>query len=130
MKWRIDSDVHGAAKWCREMLAAFDRDGADRLLLLGDMLYHGPRNDLPEEYAPKAVLAMLNERRDKILAVRGNCDTEVDQMVLTFPMMADYAVLPPVILTVPVLPATCTPAVDNFAPVPEVVTVRSISVMI
>ena len=94
MKWMIASDVHGSAKWCREMLAAFDREGADRLLLLGDLLYHGPRNDLPEEYAPKAVLAMLNERRDKILAVRGNCDTEVDQMVLTFPIMADYAVLP------------------------------------
>ena len=94
MKWMIASDVHGSAKWCREMLEAFDREGADRLLLLGDLLYHGPRNDLPEEYAPKAVLAMLNERRDKILAVRGNCDTEVDQMVLTFPIMADYAVLP------------------------------------
>ena len=78
MKWMIASDVHGSAKWCREMLEAFDWEGADRLLLLGDLLYHGPRNDLPEEYAPKAVLAMLNERRDKILAVRGNCDTEVD----------------------------------------------------
>ena len=93
MKMMIASDIHGSARFCREMLAAFDRERADRLLLLGDILYHGPRNDLPEEYAPKEVLAMLNGRKNRILCVRGNCDTEVDQMVLDFPMMADYAVL-------------------------------------
>ena len=94
MKWMIASDIHGSAKWCRELLSAFEAGGYDRLLLLGDILYHGPRNDLPEEYAPKAVIAMLNPIKDKLLCVRGNCDTEVDQMVLDFPILADYAVLP------------------------------------
>ena len=93
MKWMIASDIHGSAYYCRELLAAFDREGADRLLLLGDILYHGPRNDLPREYAPKEVLAMLNERSDRIFCVRGNCDTEVDQMVLTFPILADYCLI-------------------------------------
>ena len=94
MKWLIASDLHGSARYTRELLSAFDREQADRLLLLGDILYHGPRNDLPEEYAPKAVIAMLSERKERILCVRGNCDTEVDQMVLPFPILADYAVLP------------------------------------
>ena len=93
MKWMIASDIHGSACWCRRLLNAFEREGADRLVLLGDLLYHGPRNALPEEYAPMEVAAMLNGYRDKILAVRGNCDAEIDQMVLEFPMMADYAVL-------------------------------------
>ena len=93
MKLMIASDIHGAAGYCRELLAAFDREGADRLLLLGDILYHGPRNDLPDEYAPKQVLAMLNERRERLFCVRGNCDTEVDQMVLPFPVLADYCLL-------------------------------------
>ena len=93
MKWMIASDIHGSAYYCREMLAAYDREGADRLLLLGDILYHGPRNDLPKEYAPKEVLAMLNQRKDRILCVRGNCDGEVDQMVLEFPILADYSIL-------------------------------------
>ena len=89
----IASDIHGSAFYCRKMLEAFDREQADRLLLLGDVLYHGPRNDLPEEYAPKEVIGMLNLIRDRIICVRGNCDTEVDQMVLKFPIMADYCVL-------------------------------------
>ena len=93
MKWMIASDIHGSAYYCRELLAAFEREKANRLLLLGDVLYHGPRNDLPREYAPKEVIAMLNGMRDKILCVRGNCDTEVDQMVLEFPVLADYAIL-------------------------------------
>ncbi|MBQ6257480.1 MAG: phosphodiesterase [Clostridia bacterium] len=93
MKLFIASDIHGSAVFCREMLEAYDREKADRLLLLGDILYHGPRNDLPEGYAPKEVIALLNERRQDILCVRGNCDTEVDQMVLQFPIMADYALL-------------------------------------
>ena len=94
MKFFIASDVHGSAYWCQKMLDAFEKSGADRLLLLGDILYHGPRNDLPEGYAPKEVIAMLNPLSDKILCVRGNCEAEVDQMVLTFPVMADYAVIP------------------------------------
>ena len=75
------------------LLKAYDREKADRLLLLGDVLYHGPRNDLPDGYAPKEVIPMLNARKNDILCIRGNCDTEVDQMVLDFPLMADYALL-------------------------------------
>lgn len=94
MKWMIASDLHGSAYYCRAMLEAFQREGADRLLLLGDLLYHGPRNDLPREYAPKEVIPLLNGMKDKLLCVRGNCDSEVDQMVLEFPILADYSVLP------------------------------------
>ena len=94
MKWMIASDLHGSAYYCRKMLEALEREGADRLFLLGDLLYHGPRNDLPREYAPKEVIPLLNGKREKLLCVRGNCDAEVDQMVLEFPVLADYAVLP------------------------------------
>lgn len=93
MKWMIASDIHGSEYYCKKMLEAFDREEADRLLLLGDILYHGPRNDLPREYQPKKVIELLNARKDKLLCVRGNCDTEVDQMVLEFPITADYAIL-------------------------------------
>ena len=94
MKWMIASDVHGSGTWCRKMFERLEAEKADRLLLLGDLLYHGPRNDLPDGYAPKAVIAMLNEHRDIILTVRGNCEAEVDQMVLSFPVLAEYAVMP------------------------------------
>lgn len=94
MKLMIASDIHGSAYYCRALLDAFESQQADRLLLLGDILYHGPRNDLPKDYAPKEVLLMLNARKDRIFCVRGNCDTEVDQMVLEFPIMADYCILP------------------------------------
>ena len=93
MKWMIASDIHGSAYYCEKLLEAYKREEADRLLLLGDILYHGPRNDLPEGYAPKKVIEMLNAVSDKLLCVRGNCDTEVDQMVLEFPILADYAIL-------------------------------------
>lgn len=93
MKWMIASDIHGSAYYCRQMIEAYKKEQADRLLLLGDILYHGPRNDLPEEYNPKAVIEMLNKMKEDILSVRGNCDTEVDQMVLAFPILADYAIL-------------------------------------
>lgn len=94
MKWMIASDLHGSAYYCRQMLDAFEREKADRLFLLGDLLYHGPRNDLPRDYAPKQVIPLLNGIKEKLLCVRGNCDAEVDQMVLEFPVLADYAVLP------------------------------------
>lgn len=93
MKWLIASDIHGSAYYCKELIAASEREKADKILLLGDILYHGPRNDLPRDYAPKQVIEMLNGISDKILCVRGNCDTEVDQMVLGFPILADYAIL-------------------------------------
>ena len=93
MKWMIASDIHGSASWCRRLLEKYAEETADRLILLGDVLYHGPRNDLPDEYAPKKVIEMLNGMSDSILCVRGNCDTEVDQMVLNFPVLADYALL-------------------------------------
>lgn len=93
MKYLIASDLHGSAAYTAQLLAAFEREGAARLVLLGDILYHGPRNDLPEGYAPKEVISLLAPLKDKILAVRGNCDTEVDQMVLPFPILADYAIL-------------------------------------
>ncbi len=93
MKLMIASDIHGSARYCRELLEAYEREEAGRLLLLGDLLYHGPRNDLPEEYAPKEVITMLNEKKEELLCVRGNCDTEVDQMVLEFPIMAEYCIL-------------------------------------
>lgn len=94
MKFLIASDIHGSAKYCKMLLSAFQNEKADKMLILGDILYHGPRNDLPESYAPKEIIAMLNPLKDKLLCVRGNCDTEVDQMVLDFPILADYAVIP------------------------------------
>lgn len=93
MKLMIASDIHGSALYCGQLLEAMDREQPDRLLLLGDILYHGPRNDLPEGYDPKTVIAMLNARKQDLVCVRGNCDTEVDQMVLGFPIMADYCLL-------------------------------------
>ena len=93
MKLMIASDLHGSATACKKLLDTFTASGAERLILLGDLLYHGPRNDLPEGYDPKAVIAMLSEYADRLFCVRGNCDTEVDQMVLPFPIMAETALL-------------------------------------
>jgi len=94
MKYFIASDIHGSAYYCRKMLEAFEREKCSRMILLGDILYHGPRNDLPRDYAPKEVIAMLNPLKDRIWCVRGNCEAEVDQMVLEFPVLADYMILP------------------------------------
>lgn len=93
MKLMIASDIHGSAFWCEKMLWAFENEKAERLILLGDLLYHGPRNDLPKDYAPKKVIEMLNAHKDEILCVRGNCEAEVDQMVLEFPVLAEYALI-------------------------------------
>ena len=93
MKYFIASDLHGSAYYCRLMMDAFAREKADRMLLLGDVLYHGPRNDLPKDYAPKECIAMLSTLKDRIFGVRGNCEADIDQVVLPFPMSADYALL-------------------------------------
>ena len=93
MKWMIASDIHGSAAYLEKLLEAYKQEKADRMLLLGDLIYHGPRNDLPEGYQPKRVIELLNGMKDDILCVRGNCEAEVDQMVLEFPVMAEYAIL-------------------------------------
>ena len=93
MKLLIASDIHGSAKYCRELIGALEREQAEKLVLLGDILYHGPRNPLPEEYAPAEVVKLLGGIKEKILCVRGNCDSEVDQMVLPFPILSDYGVI-------------------------------------
>ena len=93
MKLVIASDIHGSAFWCRKLCDLIEAEQPDRILLLGDLLYHGPRNDLPKEYAPKQVIPMLSSLKEKIIAVRGNCEAEVDQMVLPFPCLADFSQL-------------------------------------
>ena len=93
MKLVIASDIHGSAFWCRKLVEVIEEVQPDKILLLGDILYHGPRNDLPREYGPKQVIPMLSAYKDRILCVRGNCEAEVDQMVLPFPCMADCALL-------------------------------------
>lgn len=90
MKLMFASDLHGSATCCKEMIEVYQKEKAERLVLLGDLLYHGPRNDIPEGYEPKEVARMLNERKNELLCVRGNCDSEVDQMMLEFPILADY----------------------------------------
>jgi len=94
MKLMIASDIHGSAYWCAKLIDAWKGEGMPRMLLLGDLLYHGPRNDLPKDYAPKQVIDMLNGIKEYLLCVRGNCEAEVDQMVLKFPVMADYCAIP------------------------------------
>ena len=93
MKFVIASDIHGSAFWCEKLLAVIGEVKPDQILLLGDLLYHGPRNDLPRDYAPKKVIPMLSAYKDKIICVRGNCEAEVDQMVLPFSCMADCALV-------------------------------------
>ena len=93
MKLLIASDIHGSAYWCSKLMEVMDQFDPDHLILLGDLLYHGPRNDLPRDYAPKQVIPMLSQYADRIIAVRGNCEAEVDQMVLPFPCMADFSQL-------------------------------------
>lgn len=93
MKLLFASDIHGDYSSCQELINSFKSEKADMLVLSGDLLYHGPRNDLPEGYNPKKVIELLNSLSDKIIAVRGNCDGEVDQMVLDFPIMADYSLI-------------------------------------
>ena len=93
MKIMIASDIHGFINYAEKLIDAYRKSGAKRLVLLGDLLYHGPRNDLAQGYNPKAVIELLNSVKNELLCVRGNCDTEVDQVVLDFPIMSDYAVM-------------------------------------
>jgi len=95
MKLLIASDLHGSAYYCEKLMGCIQAEAPDQILLLGDLLYHGPRNDLPQGYGPKQVIPMLSALAPKVLAVRGNCEAEVDQMVLAFPCMADYLLLSP-----------------------------------
>ncbi|MCD7785036.1 MAG: phosphodiesterase [Oscillospiraceae bacterium] len=93
MKLMIASDIHGSAYYCRELIERFRLEKPEKLILLGDILYHGPRNALPKDYNPAEVAEMLNEIKDSILAIRGNCDSEVDQMMLHFPILSDSALV-------------------------------------
>ena len=95
MKYLVASDIHGSAYYLRQLVDCIEKEAPDRILLLGDLLYHGPRNDLPLEYNPKECIKMLNSDifTGKVLCVRGNCDAEVDQMVINFPIMSDYAII-------------------------------------
>ena len=93
MKLLIASDIHGSAQYCQKLITAIEKEAPSKVLLLGDLLYHGPRNDLPAGYAPKEVAAMLNGIKEKLICVRGNCDSEVDQMMLEFPILSDSAML-------------------------------------
>lgn len=93
MKLLICSDIHGDLDSMKDVLGAYEKEKAEKILILGDLLYHGPRNDLPKSYAPKEVIELLNANKEIVMSVRGNCDTEVDQMVLNFPILADYAYL-------------------------------------
>ena len=91
MKLLICSDIHGDADSAAALIQRLEKDAADKIIILGDIIYHGPRNDLPNGYAPKKVISALSALSEKIIAVRGNCDTEVDQMVLPFPILSDYS---------------------------------------
>ena len=93
MKILFISDIHGVPSTLKAALEKGEEYGFDKLVLLGDLMYHGPRNGVPDFYDPVKVAEMLNAYKDKIIAVRGNCDAEVDQMLLEFPMMDDYAVI-------------------------------------
>lgn len=93
MKIFFISDIHGSLYYLEKALEIYKEEGASYIVLLGDALYHGPRNPLPEDYNPQAVATLLNQYKDKIIAVRGNCDSEVDQMLIEYPMMADYSII-------------------------------------
>ena len=91
MKLFFMSDIHGSIYYLKKAIEAFERENCDYIIILGDVLYHGPRNPLPKGYDPKAVAELLNNYKNKIIAVRGNCDSEVDQMLISYPMMSDYS---------------------------------------
>ena len=90
MKYLIVSDIHGGGVETKFIINKFEQEKCDYIICLGDVLYHGPRNDLPKTYAPKEVIALLNKYATKIVCVKGNCDAEVDQMVLNFEILDSY----------------------------------------
>lgn len=90
MKLMFASDIHGSKAFCEKLLVRYMDESPEKLILLGDLLYHGPRNDLPEEYDPKRVVTLLNLVKDHVLCIKGNCDCDVDQMVLKFPILSQY----------------------------------------
>ncbi len=92
MKLVFASDIHGSAYYARMLPEIDRREAPERIVLLGDLLYHGPRNDLPAEYNPKEVISILNGMKERFLCVRGNCDAEVDQMVLEFPLATTISI--------------------------------------
>ena len=94
MKLLIASDIHGSLSAARNVVEVFEKENANYLVLLGDLMYHGPRNSLPYEYNPAGVAQLLNTVKDKVIAVRGNCDSEVDQMLFDFPITAEYQNIP------------------------------------
>ena len=91
MKLLIASDLHGSKFYVEELFRKVDEEKPDLIVLLGDLLYHGPRNPLPKDYNPQEVAQLLNNNKEKIVAVRGNCCSEVDQMVLEFPILSEYS---------------------------------------
>jgi len=91
MKIFVISDIHGSLEYLEKALEAYKSEKADMILILGDVLYHGPRNPIPRSYDPQSVAKLLNNLKNKIIAVRGNCDSEVDQMLLEFPIMSDFS---------------------------------------
>jgi len=93
MKLMFISDIHGSLYWLERALEKAEEEQPHTLVILGDFLYHGPRNPLPEGYDPQGVAARLNAYGKSLVAVRGNCDAEVDQMLLHFPMMGDYVLI-------------------------------------
>ena len=93
MKLMFVSDIHGSYYYAKKVIEKYREEKADNMIILGDILYHGPRNSLPKEYDPKKVIELLNQLKEKIICVRGNCDAEVDQMVLEFPIMSDYNII-------------------------------------
>ncbi len=93
MKILFASDIHGSEYYTRKLTDKYRELSCDKMILLGDLLYHGPRNDLPKGYNPKGVIKILNDMSDEIISVRGNCEAEVDQMVLDFSCMSDYFIM-------------------------------------
>lgn len=91
MNFFVISDIHGSETYLKQALKYYNKDNFDKILICGDILYHGARNPLPEGYNPKGVINILNSLKKELITVRGNCESEVDSMVLEFPISSDYS---------------------------------------